>query len=156
MAIRCRPARPEEAEPLGALCARSKAHWGYDAEFMRSSLAALSIDAVAIAEGRVFVVVDASDSPLGVAAVALREDGVELTHLFVEPGRLAQGIGAALFAAALRWTLDRARTELLIASDPNAAGFYEKMGAVNAGMVPSDAISGRMLPLLRCSAPNRS
>lgn len=117
------------------------------------SLAALSIDAAAIVDGRVLVAVDAKDTPLGVTAVGLTEDSVELTHLFVEPGQLGQGIGAALFAAALRWTRNRGRRELLIASDPNAIGFYERMGAVKAGLVPSDAIPGRMLPLLRCSVP---
>jgi hypothetical protein len=37
---------------------------------------------------------------------------------------------------------------LAILSDPNAAPFYERMGAVPAGDAPSDAIPGRRLPLL--------
>jgi len=128
---------------------RSKAHWGYDAEFMRLSQPALSVDAAAIAEGRVFVAADEHDAPLGVAACAIRAGGAELTHLFVEPGTFGQGIGEALFAAALEWARRQDRSALLIASDPGATGFYEKMGAVRVGTVPSDAIAGRVLPLLR-------
>lgn len=149
--IRIRAARPQEAAALSALCVRSKAHWGYDAEFMRLSERALSVDPRAIAEGRVFVAAGVQDQPLGVAGCAFREDGVELTHLFVEPGAFGLGVGQALFAAALEWAHAHDRKVLLIASDPNATGFYERMGAVCVGTVPSDAIPGRSLPLLRCS-----
>jgi hypothetical protein len=31
--------------------------------------------------------------------------------------------------------------------DPNAAGFYERNGAVRIGEAPSDAVAGRLLPL---------
>ena len=30
---------------------------------------------------------------------------------------------------------------------PNAAGFYERNGAVRSGEAPSDAVPGRLLPL---------
>jgi hypothetical protein len=32
-------------------------------------------------------------------------------------------------------------------ADPNAAGFYERSGAVRVGEAPSDAVPGRRLPL---------
>ena len=38
-----RSARVGEAQSLTALCQRSKAHWGYDAEFMRLSQASLTV-----------------------------------------------------------------------------------------------------------------
>ncbi|RPH44709.1 MAG: GNAT family N-acetyltransferase, partial [Lysobacterales bacterium] len=130
------------------------AHWGYDAEFMRLSERALGIDPNAIAEGRVLVAADERDLPLGVAGCAVRDHGAELTHLFVEPGVFGRGVGEALFAAALEWTRRQGLAELLIASDPNATGFYERMGAVRVGTVPSDAIPGRSLPLLRYAVPD--
>lgn len=40
-------------------------------------------------------------------------------------------------------------SSLLIDADPNAEGFYLRMGAERVGEVPSGSISGRMLPLLR-------
>jgi hypothetical protein len=33
-------------------------------------------------------------------------------------------------------------------ADPNAAGFYERYGAVRIGEAPSDAVPDRLLPLL--------
>jgi GNAT superfamily N-acetyltransferase len=127
---------------------RSKAHWGYDAEFMRLSWRSLQIDPTAITEGRVCVAVDENDQPLGVVDCAFLGDDVDLMHLFVEPGVLGRGIGRALFAIAVEWARAQQRRTLLIASDPNAVGFYRRLGAVDAGWVPSEAIPGRVLPLL--------
>ncbi len=148
--IRVRRARADEASLLGALCVRSKAHWGYDAEFMRASWRSLQIDPAAIDEGRVFVAVavDAADRPLGVTTCALLGEDVDLVHLFVEPRALGRGVGRVLFAAALAWVRAQGRCRLLIASDPNAVGFYRRQGAVDAGTVPSEAVPGRDLPLL--------
>ena len=38
-----RSARAGEAASLTALCLRSKAHWGYDAEFMRLCVPSLTV-----------------------------------------------------------------------------------------------------------------
>ncbi len=38
-----RPARSGEAVSLTALCLRSKAHWGYDAAFMRLCVPSLIV-----------------------------------------------------------------------------------------------------------------
>src|SRR5262245_10856127 len=146
---RIRLARPDEAPALSDICVRSKAHWGYDSEFMRLSWRSLQIDPAAIVAGRVFVAVDARDEPLGVVdCVLLGDDDVDLMHLFVEPGALGRGLGRALFATAVEWTRAQARRRLVIASDPNAVGFYRRLGAVDAGWIASDAVPGRMLPLL--------
>jgi GNAT superfamily N-acetyltransferase len=146
---RIRPAKRDEAALLSALCVRSKEHWGYDAEFMRLSWRSLQIDPTAIAEGRVFVAVDERDRPLGVVSCAFLGEDVDLVHLFVEPSALGCGVGRALFAVAVEWTRAQGRRTLLIASDPNAVGFYRRQGAVDAGWIPSEAIPGRMLPLLK-------
>jgi GNAT superfamily N-acetyltransferase len=134
---------------LGALCVRSKAHWGYDAEFMRLSWRSLQVDPAAIEDGRVFVAVDERDQPLGVVSCTFLGEGVDLVHLFVEPRALGRGVGRALFATAVEWTRAQSRRTLLIVSDPNAVGFYRRQGAVDAGWVPSEAIPGRLLPLLK-------
>ena len=50
-----RLAQAGEGASLTALCVRSKAHWGYDAAFMRKSAAALLVSEADIAAGRVLV-----------------------------------------------------------------------------------------------------
>lgn len=148
---RVRAARPCEAEALSALCRRSKAHWGYDAEFMRMSEAALTISPAMIESGDVLVAQGEGGAPLGVASIAALDTPGEfdLVHFFVEPAALGAGIGRTLFAAAVELAKSKGARHLLILSDPNAEAFYARMGAAKTGDAPSDAIPGRRLPLLR-------
>jgi len=148
--IRIRHARLDEAPALGALCVRSKAHWGYDARFMALAHRSLQIDPAAIAAERVLVAIDLTDRALGVAdCCALPEPGAfDLVHLFVDPQGLRKGVGRALFAAACAWCRDQGGTKLVILSDPNAAAFYQRLGARLIGEAPSDAVPDRNLPVL--------
>jgi GNAT superfamily N-acetyltransferase len=129
---------------------RSKAHWGYDAQFMRQADRSLQIDPAAIAAGRVFVATGRSGDLLGVVdCCALPEPGAfDLLHLFIEPSAVRRGIGRALFQAACAWCVAQGGSRLLILSDPNAAAFYQRLGAQLIGEAPSDAIPNRLLPLL--------
>jgi N-acetylglutamate synthase-like GNAT family acetyltransferase len=146
--VRIRPARPEEAAALSELCARSKAVWGYDAAFMALARAALEVKPEEIAAGDVWVA-EADGSVVGVAALAAGDapETVDLSKLFVMPGRLRSGIGRMLLAHVVAIARRRGARHLTILADPNAAGFYEANGAVNFGEAPSDAIPGRRLPL---------
>ena len=74
---------------------------------------------------------------------------VELSHCFVEPGALGRGCGRMLMAHAAAEARRRRYVALIIQSDPNTAGFYERMGARPAGFRPSESIPGRLLPLLQ-------
>jgi len=145
-----RPARPEEAEALSALMLRSKAHWGYDADFMANCVAVLTVSADKLSDGSYIVAVDGDDCLLGVTRIErLDEDGTfELDKLFIDPNAMGLGVGRALFDRSMEMAqaADAKRIEIL--SDPDAAPFYERMGAKRIGEAPSDAIPGRMLPLL--------
>jgi hypothetical protein len=66
-----RPARAGEAEALTALCVRSKAHWGYDAAFMRLCVPPLTMSEHSIAEDRVPVASGGVGRLLFEAAVGL-------------------------------------------------------------------------------------
>jgi GNAT superfamily N-acetyltransferase len=142
-----RAAQAGEAAKLTALCVRSKAHWGYDAEFMRLSASALAVDEADITDGRVLVAADVEGRPLGMAAVLGKGDTVDLDALFVDPPAIGSGAGRALFAAALDLARGLGARRMTILADPNAAAFYERMGAGFLRNAPSDAIPGRTLPL---------
>jgi GNAT superfamily N-acetyltransferase len=135
---------------LTALCLRSKAHWGYDAAFMCQSRAALTVTEAMISSGRVLVAETAVGSLVGVAAVARLDecDRFDLSLMFVDPAAIRTGIGRALFKAAVRLAANAGGTSLTILADPFAEGFYRRLGAVRIGEAPSDAIPGRMVPLL--------
>lgn len=142
-----RAAQVGEAAKLTALCVRSKAHWGYDAEFMRRSAASLRVSSADIALGRVLVAVDGKDRALGVASVIPDGDRADLDLFFIDPPFMGRGVGRALFKAVVQAARVSATTTLTILADPNAAVFYERMGARFLRNAPSDAIPGRSLPL---------
>ena len=145
--MQIRTARPGEAAALTALCVRSKAYWGYDAAFMRMSAASLQVSEADIAAGRVLVAEGDNDVPVGVASVVLDAAIADLDILFVDPPAIGTGAGRALFHAASQLASRLGASRMTILADPNAARFYERMGARFLRNAPSDAIPGRSLPL---------
>jgi GNAT superfamily N-acetyltransferase len=145
--VEVRAARPGEEALLSAICWRSKQHWGYDAAFMRQSAASLAVPRVAIDDGHVWVAVDPEGQPLGVVQLAIVGSDLDLDKLFVEPSAIGAGIGEMLFRRAVAEARRRGHRRMTVLADPNAAGFYERMGCRFDSMAPSDAIPGRELPL---------
>lgn len=149
-----RTARPDDLPALSELAFRSKAHWGYDAQFMEACreelmvpLSALSSDVVRLAE-------------VGHAPVAfyhLCETGnpaeLEVDALFVVPECIGTGLGQLLWDDLEAAAAKRSATRLVVQSDPYAEGFYQRMGMVRIGERPSESISGRTLPLLEKPIP---
>jgi GNAT superfamily N-acetyltransferase len=128
---------------------RSKAHWGYDDSFMAQCVASLTIANDEIEAGLVAVIVDAQDLPVGHAAIAMTDaTTADVAAMFVEPAMIGHGLGRPLFEAGLEIARKQGATRLTILSDPQARGFYERMGACYVEDRPSDAIPGRILPWL--------
>jgi len=137
----------EELPALSELCMRSKAVWGYDAAFMAACRAELTFDPGDIDTSRI-AVATRDDSVLGVAQVRMIGPDADLQKLFVEPATLRGGVGKALFAWAIEAARDMGAVRMTIEADPDAAPFYRRLGARDAGLAPSGSISGRTLPKL--------
>jgi GNAT superfamily N-acetyltransferase len=144
--VQVRSAKPGESRSLTALCVRSKAHWGYDLVFMKLSAAALNVDEDDITAGRVLVAVDDAGRVIGMACVLSDGNTADLDALFVDPPAIGSGAGRALFDAAVVLARRHGARRMTILADPNAAAFYERMGARYLRNAPSDAIPGRTLP----------
>ena len=142
-----RSAEPEEADALSALAFRSKAYWGYDAEFLEACRSELTLTAEFIAAGEVHLI-EKGKGAIGFYSLVQWNSDVELGHFFVEPGCIRQGLGALLWNDAVERAVALGYGHLIIESDPNAEGFYIKLGAERIGEVPSRAQAGRFLPLL--------
>lgn len=151
MTLSVRPARPGEEVALSALCLRSKAHWGYDAAFLRQCVEALAVTPSMVASGAVLVA-ERAGPVLGLTCAERDPDGGrdawDLALCFVDPPAMGQGVGRALMEAQCAWLADRGARRLSILADPGAEPFYRRMGAVRLGEAPSDAVPGRVLPLL--------
>ena len=58
---------------------------------------------------------------------------MDLLHLWVLPEAMRRGVGRSLFSHALERARNLGFRELEIESDPNAEGFYQRMGAQRVG-----------------------
>ena len=115
-----RNAKLEEAASLTALCVRSKAHWGYDAAFMKLSAAALAVNEDDIAASRVLVAVDDAGRVIGMACVLPEGETSDLDALFVDPPAIGSGAGRALFDAAVILARQQGARRMTILADPNS------------------------------------
>ncbi len=64
---------------------------------------------------------------------ALVGGGLELEHLWVLPAWIGTGLGRTLFEHAMRRAAELGASLVRIESDPNAEGFYRRMGARRVG-----------------------
>jgi GNAT superfamily N-acetyltransferase len=83
-----------------------------------------------------------------VAQVKVVDTEAHLLKLFVDPTALRHGVGTILFGWAAEVARDMGARRVFIEADPDAAPFYRRMGARDAGLAPSGSIAGRMLPRL--------
>jgi len=144
-----RAARADEVTGLSALALRSKAHWGYDAEFLEACRAELTVDADDLASAAVVVLEHAGrTAAFYVLRPGDRPDTADLDFFYVDPDLVGAGHGRRLWRHMVGTARGSGYHRLTIDSDPHAEGFYRAMGARRVGEVPSGSIPGRSLPLL--------
>ncbi len=147
--VRIRRALPEEANVLTELIMRAKGYWGYDQSFLELSRPVLMLTSESIERDPVHCA-EVGDTIAGVSHLQrVNEAEACLVSLFVEPAFIGQGIGGLLW----RHVVDLARSmgarSLVFDADPHALPFYEHMGAVVEGYMPSEVLAERMLPFMR-------
>lgn len=149
VAVRIRPAAPDEAALLSALALRSKAYWGYSPEFIEACHDELTWSPQELIDDDcTFRVAEVSGSVAGFYALR-RCDAMtlELDALFVEPEHVGRGIGGSLLEDAKITAAARGGIKIVVQADPYAAEFYRAAGAVQTGLRESGSISGRYLPV---------
>ena len=150
MQIALRSANSEEADVLSGLAFRSKAHWGYDEQFLDACRADLTLSPDQIGTRRT-VVAETAGQIVGFYTLDGEPPEGEIGNLWVEPTHIRHGIGRLLWHRAVAAGRGLGFRSLFIDADPNAEGFYLTMGAIRVGDIPSTAIPGRLLPRLRVS-----
>lgn len=151
--IAIRLAKEEEHYALSNLAFRSKAFWGYSAEFMEACRPELWVSVMDIASpDSYYFVAESKGEILGYYALQrLSREEHELEALFVDPQSIGQGVGKKLIEHAKRYAQKDGARFLLIQGDLNATDFYHAAGAVQVGERESDSIPGRYLPEFRIS-----
>jgi N-acetylglutamate synthase-like GNAT family acetyltransferase len=122
--VRIRAAEPDDVRRLRELTLDSKAHWGYDRDFVARWAAELAFDSeherwVAEVNGRV----------VGWAALVPPQGGVAiLDDLWIDPAWMRQDIGSQLFHHVATRARALGATAMEWGAEPNSVGFYEKVG----------------------------
>ncbi|MEY2549210.1 MAG: hypothetical protein QOD64_1792 [Verrucomicrobiota bacterium] len=140
-------AKPEDAETLTEIAHAAKRHWGYPEKWivawgviltMRPEFIAANVGYVAVEEERM----------VGFYVLTTEDDRIYLDHLWIVPAAMGRGIGRALFEHAAMQASRLGFDSIQIEADPNAAGFYERMGAFRVGTATSEVCGeARKLPL---------
>jgi len=149
MNMQIRRATPDEADTLTAIAHAAKRHWNYPERWIEQWSADLTITPDFIANNEVYVAV-AGGGIAGCCALVVGDSLAELEHMWIDPQQMGKGVGRALF----EYTKERARElgliELELSADPNAEGFYKRMGAKQIGKVRADMDGQtRVLPRMK-------
>ena len=141
-----RKARVADCVALTRIAHAAKRHWGYPTALMRLWKADLTVTPSTLSGQEVYCAIRGA-TRVGFYALSGVGRTRELEHMWVRPTYMGSGVGRTLFAHLLRHARATGATRLVIAADPNAEGFYRRMGAKPAGRVPSRP-AGRSLPRL--------
>jgi GNAT superfamily N-acetyltransferase len=127
----------------------AKAHWGYDEERVRAWA-----DAIDLEDGREIFVAERDGGVVAWAAVIPQGEVCVLEDLWVDPPWMGRGVGAELFRRASERARELGATRMEWGAEPNAVGFYEKMG----GRWIRDHVSewGRVLPTMGLDLAERA
>lgn len=140
---------------LSLIAYAAKRHWGYPKRWMERWREGLTITPEFVEENEVYAAL-VEGEPVGFYALVGQGCRIELEHLWVLPERMGTGVGRALLEHAAGRAADLGAETLGIEADPNAEGFYRRMGARRVGETTYE-LDGRerILPLLALDIPTK-
>jgi GNAT superfamily N-acetyltransferase len=147
-----RRAAPDESGRLTELTFASKAHWGYDQAFMERARPELVVTRDYLEANECWVA-DSDGLLIGWFSLVEVPGSLLLDNFFLLPGRIGSGLGRQMWEHALTRAAQRGAHRVTLDSDPNAAGFYERMGARRTGSVTAPS-TGRDLPVFEVVLAN--
>ena len=146
--ISIRRTNPQEADQLTQIALSAKRYWGYPERWVEIWTPMLTFTAKNFI-GNESWTAEMDGRPVAFYILTDREGAAWLEDLWVAPTQIGQGIGRMLFQHAVEQAKLQGYKTLRLEADPNAAGFYEKMGMHKIGDRHSE-VDGqpRVLPLM--------
>lgn len=141
-------AAPADASRLTEIAFAAKRHWGYPERWIQTWREILTMRPEFI-DANLAYCAGEEDRAVGFYLLTTENDGMHLDHLWILPDVMGRGIGRALFEHAVAQAERLGFRAIKIEADPNAEGFYVRMGANRVGTQVTE-IEGerRELPLL--------
>ena len=141
-------ASPEQAEQLSVIAFAAKAYWNYPERWMELWRPQLTFSSDYIEENETWVA-HSDGEPIGFYTLQDKRGNAWIENLWVLPEWIGKGIGKQLFDHAVTLARQLGYERLQLEADPNAVGFYEKMGMYQIGERRSE-VDGqpRVLPIM--------
>lgn len=152
MDVVLREAVGSDAAELTRIAFAAKRHWDYPEEWIELWADELTVDTGYI-EGNWVLAATAGSQIVGWCAVTEDRGQYWLDYCWVLPAAAGNGVGRALVARALGYAAASQSRTLKVIADPNAEGFYRRLGFRLIGDCPSRP-EGRRLPVLEADAAN--
>lgn len=146
--VSIRRASPDQADQLTEIAFAAKAYWGYLERWMELWRPQLTFTPQDIEENESWAALS-EDVPIGFYTLQEKNGNAWIENLWVLPDFIGKGVGKQLFAHAVEVSRQREYKILQLEAEPNAVGFYEKMGMKKIGERPS-AVENvpRTLPIM--------
>ena len=125
--ISIRRAVPNEADVLTQIALSAKRHWGYPERWMEIWKPQLTFSPEYFEENESWAA-EADHHAIAFSTLQEKAGNAWIENLWVDPLFIGRGIGKMLFLHAVRLSRERGYKTLQLEADPNARGFYEKMG----------------------------
>lgn len=123
---------PEEADLLTKIAISAKGYWNYPQHWKELWIPQLTFSP-AYFEGNESWAAELKAEAIAFYTLQERAGGVWLENIWVSPQYIGQGVGKELFSHALSRSRELGYTILQLVAEPNAVGYYEKMGMRNVG-----------------------
>lgn len=145
MDMQIKKSNPSDALSLTEIAKAAKGCWGYSKEQLQIWDQELTISPEDIEKGLVFHV-EQEGKIIGFYSLSENEEAFEFEHLWIAPEYTGKGFRKMLFDHAKETALQNGGKKIRVESDPNAQGFYLKIGMHRIGEKES-SIPDRMLPV---------
>lgn len=146
--IHIRRALPDDADALTRIAISAKRHWEYPERWIEIWTPQLTFTPEYFQVNESWVA-EVDSSLVGFYTIQERDGTAWLENLWVLPKHIGRGIGKTLFLHAVSRSRLNGHLILRLEADPNAVGFYERMGMRRVGERHSE-IEGqsRILPVM--------
>lgn len=134
----------KDLDKVNELLYLSKSYWGYDNEFMEKFMKEYKITKSYIKKEQTFIIINQNDI---IGFYSFSNNYLELDNLFLHPNYIGTGKGKEVWKLCLETARKNKIKKFSIMSDPNAEGFYLKMGCQKIGEKLSKM--NRFTPLLK-------
>lgn len=144
-----RRANPEDAAILTELAKKSKSYWGYDQSLILKWEEDLTITPDFIMNSTAFVA-ENNEKIIGFWCRSdINSNDITPGYLFIDPEYIGLGCGSALYKAVRKDLCAKGIKSFTLEADPNAEGFYLKLGGIKIGEKESPVVPGRFLPIIK-------